>query len=915
LGFRFDTTTRKGREVMKRYVVLFVLALTVASLGTAGTTGRLTGTVHDDQGQPLPGATVTISSPTEIGGAKVEVADADGNFAFQALGPGYYSVKIELSGFVDQERNEVQVRLDRTTELNVTMPLAKFAEEVTVVAETPVVDPTQVSTSQTFTPDFLKGVAVVSGRRQYQSVLDMAPGTVDDGGNPHVYGSSDSENVYLIDGLNTTDPVTATFGTNFTFDAIQEISFQTGGYEAEYGQAIGGVVNVVTKSGGNDFSGSLDIRYNSTSFYQNGDHFNRDDNKTKFLNPGATLGGPILRDKLWFFAAYEFADSQATPNESPTTRKFKSNYYLGKLTWQATPGWRLTAKYSGDPADIDNANADALVAPEATAFQTQGADVYQGDASGVLGANLLWNIGVGVYRSVLDAYPQNGDLDTAGHYNYLTGMSTGNYTNAQYSKRDRDEYKTNLTWFADNLAGSHEFKGGLEYSKLDFWWHSFTPAGGYDYRDVTEGYVYGGDSDVPAPWNLVQTTDPGPAPTSGKVQTAYLQDAWKVTPNVTLKLGVRYDQAAYSNDANVEIAKLDMVQPRLGFAWDVTGDAKNVVKASWGRFMHPSATTLPNYTNTHLSTSYQWYSCSSQLGASTPDECEQFALSQGWRWTAGPDNWDPNGWITTPGDVTGSEPSRVQDNIKPAYADELIVGFERELFTKTSIEVSYVDKKTKRIIDDTCQGNLSGGTVEDDNYCAYYIIGNVFDLKRDYKGAIVKFETRATDWMWLLASYTYATSKGNVESTYGGSAAFDFCPEQCVNRYGYLSDDRRHRVKVNGYFNLPANLTLGVDAFWSSAFAYSKTRDTQEFFYGTEFLEPRGNYRASSNSQLDLSLTYRLKLGPLHTEIIGSVLNVLNTEQVSSICQDADGCGGKEWGQANDWQNPRRFEVGFRIEF
>ena len=898
---------------MKRIALLLVLGLAVASLAVAGTTGRLTGTVRDDQGQPLPGVTVTISSPSEIGGAKVEVTDVDGNFAFPALTPGFYAVKIELSGFVTQERNEVQVRLDRTTELNVEMPIGKFAEEVTVVAETPVVDPTQVSTSQTFTPDFLKGVAVVSSRRSYQSVLNMAPGVVGQD-NPMVFGSSDGENAYLIDGLNTTDPVTATFGTNFTFDAIQEISFQTGGFEAEYGQAIGGVVNVVTKSGGNDFSGSLDIRYQDTSFYENGDHFDRDENEMKFLNPGATLGGPIVRDKLWFFAAYEFTDSQQTPNEAPLTYKFKSNYYLGKLTWQAGPSWRVTGKYSADPADIDNANADRLVAPEASAFQTQDSGIWQGDVSGVLGTNLLWTAGVGISRSQLDGYPQSGDFETTGHYNYLTGMSTGNYTDAQYSKRDRDEYRTNLTWFVDELAGSHEFKAGVEYNKLDFWSHQFVPSG-FDYRDVTEDYVYeGGDPTVPVPWYLFESTDGGASANTGALQTVYLQDAWKLSPKLTLKLGARWDQAAYDNDAGVEVAKLDMVQPRLGLAWDVTGDAKNVVKASWGRFMHPSATTLPMYTNTHLSTSYLWYSCTSQLGAPSPEACSEFADAMGWGWSAGPDSWDPNGWLFL-GDVYGSSPSQVLDDIEPATADQLIVGFERELFNKTSIEISYVDKKTKNLIDDTCQGNLNGLTQEDADYCSFYYVGNVFDLERDYQGAILKFETRAVDWMWLLASYTYAKSEGNLEYSQGGSTAYDFCPEHCVNRWGYLADDRRHRVKVNGYFTLPLNLTLGVDAFWSSPFAYTKVQDAEGPGYGTEYLEPRGKFRASSNSQIDLSLTYRLNLGNVGVELIGSVLNVLDTEQVTGICGDANGCLDYEFGQDDYWQTPRRFEVGFRIEF
>jgi len=903
---------------MKRIAVLIVLSLAVASLAVAGTTGRLTGTVRDDQGQALPGATVTVASPTEIGGAKVEVTGADGNFAFPALTPGYYSVKVELSGFVTQERNEVQVRLDRTTELNVQMPLGKFAEEVTVVAETPVVDPTQVSTAQTFTPEFLKGVAVTSGRRSYQSVLSMAPGVVGSG-NPNVYGSSLGENVFLIDGLNTTDPVTATFGTNFTFDAIQEISFQTGGFEAEFGNATGGVVNVVTKSGGNDFSGSLDVRYRETSFYQNGDHFDRDTNEVKFLNPGATLGGPILRDRLWFFAAYEYNDSKLTPNLSPTTRKFKSDYYLGKLTWQATPNWRLAAKWSADPADIDNSDASFDVAPEATTFQTQGGDIYTADANGVLGANLLWNIGLGVNRQNLDAYPQSGDFATPGHFNAISGESWGNATNAQYSKRNRDEYKTNLTWFVDNLGGSHEFKGGYEYNDIEFWSHNYTPADGYYYYDLTSDYWYGDGDPASIPYIMYFNSDPGGATSTGKQNTFYLQDAWKVATNLTLKIGARYDQIGYKNDVGTEIADLSEIQPRLGLAWDITGDAKNVLKASWGRFMHPSATTLPNYARVNNSTTYRWRSCTTLRGFSSAQQCMDYVAARahlGYLYETGPDGWDPVGWYHVPSaDIFGSSPTWIDPDLEPAHADQLIVGFEREIANKTSVELSYVDKTTKNLIEDTCMGNLTGLTIDDPGYCDAYGIANLDGLKRDYQGAIVKFETRALDWAWLLASYTYSKSEGNLEYSQGGSTDYDFCPEHCTNRYGYLSDDRRHRVKLNGYFILPANFTLGVDAFWSSAFAFAESQSALNAGYGTEYLEPRGSRRASNNYQLDLSVTYRLNLGQVGVELIGSVVNVLDSERVTGVCSDPNGCGSYDFTDATSWQSPRRFELGFRLEF
>ncbi|MBI4915887.1 MAG: TonB-dependent receptor [Acidobacteria bacterium] len=900
---------------MTRHLAALVVAVVATPL-LAGTTGKLSGTVADEQGLALPGVTITVTSPALIGGPRMAVTEGDGTFSFPALDPGSYAVRAELTGFVGQERSEVQVRLDRTTELNVIMPMAKFGEEVTVVAETPVVDPTQVSTSQTFTNDYLKYAAIGSANRGYQNVLTQTAGVAGDD-NPNVFGSTLGENAYFVDGLDTTDPVTATWGTNFNFDAIQEISFQTGGFEAEYGRATGGVVNLITKSGGNDFSGTFDIRYRSTSFYQNGDHFDRDTNPTKFMNPAMTLGGPLLRDSLWFFTSFEDIASQQTPAGSPATRDYNGQNYIGKLTWQLNPNWRIVGKLSGDPADIDHDEADAFTTIEAGEHQKQGGQIYQAELSGVLSPNLLWSVQAGVNRGFLEATPQNGDVATASHVNAATGALYGAYSEVEDSDRNRDELKTNLTWFVDKLAGTHEVKAGVEYSKLSFTDHSYTTADGWRYTDATIGWWEGTDDSTVIPYLLYRDTDPGSGEFAGKLGTAYLQDAWKPTPSLTVKIGARYDQAQMYNDVDTEIASLDKLQPRLGLAWDVTGDAKNLVKASWGRFMHPSATTLPYYARQGLSTSYRWISCSTVRGFASPEQCQAYAAGRGYEWNAGPDGWDPSGWyFRGAADTFGSEPTRVEDGLKASYADELIVGFERELGNKTSVEVTYVDKKTTGLFEDTCAGNLSGLTIDDPDYCNTYVIANLPGLERTYRGAILKFESRAYDWLHLLASYTWSKSEGNLEYSQGAFSDYDFYPDHFVNRDGYLGDDRRHRVKVNGYALLPHQLVVGFDAFWSSAFAYDRTEGAPNAGYGVEYLDPRGAYRGNSNYQLDLSLTKGFKVGPANLQLIGTVYNVLNSERVVEYCENFPACSATvDWGQPSDWQNPRRFEAGFRIEF
>lgn len=895
---------------MKRALLhgVALAALTSSSL-FAATTGQLKGKVVDTSGGVLPGVTVTVTSPAQIGGPKIAVTEADGTFSFPALAPGEFKLTAQLEGFQPLEREGVQVRLDRTTEIEVTLG-QPTTETILVTAEAPVVDPEQVGTAQTFTKEYLENAAIGSANRSYQSVLTQTGG-VAGGANPNVYGSTLGENAFLVDGIDTTDPVTSTFGTNFNFDAIQEISFLTGGFEAEYGRATGGVVNVITKSGGNEFSGTADLRYTGDSFTEKGDHFDPDTQTNKSITPGATLGGPIQKDRLWFFLADEYNDSKTRQAFETATERFKGNYYLGKLTWQASPSWQAALKHSADPADIDNAGLGVGTAAEAATFQEQGGKITQLDTSGVFGRNLLWEGKAARNRQELNAFPQSGDLSAAAHLDLATNLLTGSSGNAQFSTRDRDEYKTSLTYFTE-AAGSHELKGGIERSNLDFESRNFNPAGFYYYDDSSRIGPF-----------ILLVTNPNPPATksSGRLETAYLQDSWHVADRLTAQLGVRYDQVSFDNDAGDEVADMKKLQPRVGLAWDILGDATTVASVSWGRFMHPSATTLPSFARTISSPTQVYLSCS-RFGF-TRQQCEpRFG-----QLISDPDNTDPNGWFLN--SVQSATPNLIQSGLDPTYADELIVRLERQLLPRTSVTLTYVDKKTKDIFEDTCIGNVEDGPSPTAD-CSTFEMGNLGDdvLRRDYKGAILTFETRAFDWLHVLASYTYARSKGSVEYTQNAGADFDHFPEHFVNTYGYLSDDRRHRVKLNGYAQLPWDFTVGVDAFWSSAAAFDHVQTPEEFGdgsggYGIEFLDPRGSHRGNSNYQLDVELKKGFQLGSIRASIIGTVFNLLDGERVTGRCE-RDLCT-LEAGTPNEhqvgfleptsFQTPRNYEVGIRLEF
>jgi len=919
------------RKSHVRNVVFLAVALLVAGgVRAQSTTGRIIGTVTDEGGQGLPGASVTISSDALIGGPRNAISDDDGNFQFISLHPGKYTVKIHLSGFVSQERQDVKVALGGAAALLVTMPQTQFESEIEVVAQTPVIDPTQVNTEQVFDLHYLQQSAIGSDHRNYLYVVGQAPG-VTGRNNPNVLGSTQFENAYYIDGQDTTDPLSGTWGTQYNFDAIAEVEIQTSGFEAEFGRATGGLVNVLTKSGGNQFSGNLDIRYQGDSFQSSGDHYDASSLESSFQDISATLGGPLAKDILWFFAAYEAVNSKRTPSGSPTTRDFEGQNYNLKLTWQMAPSWRLMGRASGDPAEIANANASQYTAPEAASRQKQGADVYAIELNAVLSDSLMWNTVAGAYRSSIDLLPMSGDLETPSHFNSGTLMSTQNYPNQQYSERNRNDLATDLTWFVGNLAGSHEFKVGVQYSKTEFpgvtcltgtQGGACSPGSvGFAYDDlgVTDG---SGNLLFTLPFSMTEKTTAGEQNYNGQLSTAYLQDSWRMLPNLTVKVGLRYDQVNYDNNANVQIADMNKVQPRIGVAWDITDDAKNVLRANWGRFMDPSTLSLPFVLRAGNEPTYSWSSCSTvgPIFQIDPSQCEFMMSLFGWPYRSDdPDGMDPFGWFLLPNGVSGVGQALVQPDLRPTYADTLSLSYEREVGQRASVELTVIDKKTRDLFEDTCAENYPVPT--EGAGCSQYLLGNLPDLARDYQGFIVRFETRSFSWLTLLASYTYSKSEGNLESNTGESEDFDQYPWHFENRYGYLRDHRAHRFKLNGFICIKGDWNIAFDGSYASAFTWEPQTPWYEvldptFTYGVYFNEPRGSRDGFNAYNLDLQLSKGFTIGNrVRLVAIGSVYNTFSSENGVTVCSFVSGCGAYGAGEATAWNLPRSYELGFRVEF
>jgi len=889
-----------------------MLVLALAAPGFGATTGTLFGIVSDADGKPLPGVTVTLASPA-LQGSRTVTTNAAGEYNFPLLPPGSYRAEYVLAGFETASREDVIVSLEHTTRVNVTLSLSRVSEAVTVSGDKVVVDPTQTTLQQNFKEDYLKYASIGQSGRQYQSVMSQAAGVYDGGsGNPSVLGANLGQNVYLIDNLNTTDAVTHTFTANIGFDAIQEISVQTSGYEPEFGKAVGGILNVITKSGGNSFSGSLDARYQSDSFVEQGKRLqdfppgttklanDKDLRAFRTLQPEFALGGPILRDRVWFFTNVQYVDNKSQPPDTngfqPGSRDFKGWGIFGKVTASPATSQTATLRYTNSYADVPFSDNSSFVRPEAATDTYQKTVLVNATYDAVFSPRWLATVQGGVADNYLIGQPHSGDVATTGSVDLVTGISSVNATNFQRSHRDRTEILGSTTYYLDSL-GSHGFKAGtdLEWTRfpainnatgtpLDPSWCSptyFQPAG------ATCNAINRPANGQPSRYDVF--TNIPEQEFKGRGMAFFAQDEWRPIPALTIKAGARYDQQNFYGDLGNRVKVFARFQPRLGFAWDILGDASTILRAHAGEFMDDNALTLPFFTSTR----------------GTVDSVFLFSRSQ-------------QRYVFV-GAFGGPSGNSIDPSLKPTYAQEISGGITRRLFRNTSLDVAAVYRRNRNIFEDSCRVDNCQG--DDTTFWLTNRPDGMDVLRSEYKAIVVKVESRAGSWLNVLFNYTVSKSQGSVEYTQNQASDFDVFPDHFVNRFGYLSDDARHRVTASGFAKLPLGFVFGTNVYWDSGVPYNvTTTDAPNAGYGVVYLEPRGSRRLPHFSQWDAQLQKDFAIGPVRASVIGSVFNILDTE----IATARDGSVGDgtldaptnpRFNLATRWQRPRNYEVGFRLEF
>jgi hypothetical protein len=958
---------------------VMVLALAVLGL-TAGVaysqvTGNIVGVAKDSIGGALPGASVEIKSPA-LQGARTTVTATDGSFRFPQLPPGDYIVTFSLSGFSKVEKRAA-VQLDRTVVVDAALQISA-KEEIIVTGEAPVVDATSSASGANFTSDFVRTLPVGRG---FQALATKTPGVIQgfgaDANNFNVYGSTGAENSFIIDGVDTTEIRYGRQGKAVVGEFIQEIEVKAGAFQAEYGHAQGGVLNAITKSGGNDFHGDVFGYYSGKPSEADGsnifqakdkhlqekaDSFGTLRNQTDPIRNtanndfGADLGGFFVKDRIWFFGAYDrvyqgrtdFLNNAAgscttspcpagtgpgtgtlSGQSLPTT--FDQDLYAGKLTLTAANWLTVVGSIFGDPQD----QAPNLLTPLAGASpgtyqgtrKTGGVD-YSGRISGVVGSSFLFEGQAAKHQEENTPIPANtadariiptipSGLPRQGGYGF--------YEAAQYN---RNYFKGNASLFA-NFLGSHEFKGGGDYADVrsEITRQYTGPAGRKEdiyTRVFVEGTVYQHEYNSTGERNAAGDpieADSNLAPISRTNNFGlFIQDKWQILPNLTLNLGFRYEDQKVKDVFGVtQIHVANELMPRVGFAWDFLGSGKSRLYGNYARFYETMPTDI-NIRAYGYEVTTAVYNTDINSFHGNPDVCSAAAdgSDSPWHDAAG------KGYrVCTPGrhstiKTGGSFNEPTQPGIKGQFSDEISLGVEVQPLTDLSVGAKYIYRSLGRVIED-------GGVVNAAGDLEYFIFnpgttfispvsgeitgGEYVDVppRRFYRALQLTAQKRFSNKLQFIASYTLSHLQGNYDGVFQTSttqldpninSAYDY-RRFLDNAYGDLSNDRRHTFKVDGSYVTPFGLTAGLSAYYFTGTPLNKYGYDNDYRNYELYLEQRGSVgRTPAIYDADIHLGYQLPLGPVKISVGADVFNVLNMQRTLAQDQRFDlGPGGPQ--QAN----------------
>jgi len=842
-------------------MLALVLSLTAAAFGQE-TSGAIEGTVTDTSGARVPGVTVTATG-LDQGFSRTVKTDDEGFYRIQQVPPGQYRITTGgVSGFTDKAEDGVAVVLGRNTPVNFTLQASGATAEVTVTgADTPAIDVTTAGKIQTNIDQ--ETLQLLPRGVGFASVLTVAPGVRAEplSGGFQIDGASGSENTFILDGQEVTNFRTGTLNSNNNIPSsfVQEIQVKTSGFEAQFGGATGGVVNVVTRGGGNNFRGEFGVEFEPSKLQARGrqiigaseiDLFYIQPQRAGGLNffPSATLSGPIIPRHLWFFVstAPQFLRTEQTfftsGGQSITYEsRERRDYTFARLDGQVMNNLRLSGTYTYNPLVRNGTfptfneifalgnNISGATSPEdraALGGRVPAVNVT-GQAVFTPTSNLAINVRAG--RGYLNEKINNYGIPNIPRIRCITagpgcGAGFASIPPNFLTERDisiRKTFDVDATYLLSNFGGRHQFAGGYQRNAIS--------------NDVNEGYVGTGEVRLFYGRNFADNNGDARGVASGAAGYGYvqdfgtsglassvnegifIQDQWQPINRLTLNLGIRFERENVPSfsEAGVPIKFdfKDKIAPRFGFSYDVTGNSKFVIRGSFGRFFDRFKYELPR--GSFGGDVFFRYYFLIPTGSTTPLAFTRaFGLANQFRTPLN---------FRVPSNSSDPDFNTVDPNLLPVRQTEYTIGAQFEVVKDLVLEVNYKRKKLDRTIEDV--GVPDPVTGSETYFIANPGFGIVADslipgtpgtpkAQRQYDALEVNLNRRFTTSYYVNASYTYSRLFGNygglANSDEGGRTSpnvnrvfdlpFESFTASGVPNNGRLSTDRPHVFKLfTGY--------------------------------------------------------------------------------------------------------------------
>ena len=735
---------------------LFLMSLTLRAQELQ--TGAMRGKVVDENGQPLPGVSITISGPALLGKVST-VTNTEGVYRAPSLPPGRdYEIKAELEGFETVIRKGIIINLGKTITVDLQMKPSTIKEEVVVTAPSPTVDVVKSTKSSVITNDV---IVSLPNTRDVYAVVSLAPGTE----GSSVYGSGSGEIGAVVDGIQAVEPdvggISLGYDEGMAWDMVEEVEVVTSGASAQFYQAPAGLVNVLMKSGSNKFQGGV-------NFYYTNKHLsdvrisNEELAALKLTKPsfpiydadtGVSLGGPIIKDKVWFMSEFRFANTKQAGNFIPTVIEGKqyNNYdrtypnYIAflKFSFQLTKNIRgsLMGHYAVE--DVLHYYGGAYTTNEADLHNKPIRFNYAGDISWFINDSTILDLRAGgLYFKWTGRTTPEGNPDGPAFYDEYTGYSWGKNGAEQYTWKPKVNISLTLTKYVDNfLGGDHEIKAGIEwernrgdwgfYTKEPLWW-TYYNGDKYYWRAQNNGEtdpIYG---DGQLYYACIGTTY-GSSYVSGITSRigGFVQDSFRLK-RLTINAGFRLDTVRGWSPGRTKGATVDPValaigetyfqpiygfnpygemsyptwdnafpygllfSPRLGFSYDLFGNHKTAFKASFSyqpdSGLTPIGTFSGSYPESWYGFTFNWWDLNNN-GQPDPPPIDRYEEAYG---------------ETPLGMVSDAYKRSIDPNVKVPFIAEFNIGLSHELIKDVEVGGSFIYKTRKSILDSVLWDEQTG---------------------------------------------------------------------------------------------------------------------------------------------------------------------------------------------------------------